>query len=155
MSGEVAIPERLADRPLDKAGRVIGWATAVDADGEVMQGVNVGMRCAESILSRLCGLCGKPLGYWVVFVGDEVCVAKREFMEPPMHEECFRYSMAACPYLANKQFTPRRARPGVLQVADRRRPGRMALYLTRGFRPKFDSDVPMAKADAPKSIEWF
>lgn len=151
----VPIPAELAHRPLDRHGLVIAWTTAIDEAGEPMQGVNVGARCAEAILDRLCGQCGNPLGYWIVFIGDDVCVRKRDFLEPPTHEVCARYARAACPYLAAERYTGRRDRAGVVQLAPRERPIRMAMYFTRGYRPKLDSDAPMSHADAPKRVEWF
>ncbi len=72
-----------------------------------------------------------------------------------MHVNCARYAISVCPYLASAEYTGRRTRPGVLTVASRERPARMALYITRGFAPQPDSNVPMAVAEAPKFLEWF
>lgn len=149
------VPAELAHRPLDDTGRVVGWATALGDDGRAMQGVNVALRCAEAIEGRLCGQCGTPLGYWIAFLGDEECVSGRRFLEPPMHEACARYAISACPYLGAERYVAKLQRPGVTQLADRTRPERMALYVTRSFEPLYGDHAPMAKAGPPKTVEWF
>lgn len=150
----VPIPTPLAARPRDDRGRPIPWVSG-EVDGVPRLGTNNAALCARAILERRCGQCGTPLGYWICFMGDEVSVERREFMEPPMHEGCARYAMAVCPYLANEHYEAKHQLPGVVTVADRARPERMALYVTRGYRPKYGDHPPMAKADAPKRLEWF
>lgn len=139
--------------PRDRHGHIVTWSSGW-LDGEPMLGTNDAAKVARCILERLCGACGDPLDYWIAFLGDEVVVKSREFLEPPMHVDCARYSIAVCPYLASPDFAPKRTRPGVMQVADRTRSPRMALYITRGFRIALGV-LPMSKADAPHSLEWF
>lgn len=153
---EPAVPRELRDRPRDRHGRIIGWTVAIGDDGEPMHGTNVALRCAEAIERRRCGLCGNPLAGRVAFVGNGECVLNRSFLEPPMHEACARYSLAVCPYLlAAEGFTASRERPGVAVLADRSRPARMALYVTRDFRPLYGDHPPMSLAGAPIRLEWF
>lgn len=42
-------------------------------------------RCA---LSRVCGMCGEPLGRPVAFVGTELEAARNAFHAPPLHVSC-------------------------------------------------------------------
>jgi hypothetical protein len=42
-------------------------------------------RCA---LSRICGVCGEPLGRPIAFVGSQEEVDRNAFHAPPMHTAC-------------------------------------------------------------------
>lgn len=113
---------------------------------------------------RLCAMCGLALGYWIAFVGDDRNVTGRIFIDPAMHPECARYSMAVCPFLVN----PNARRSGRDLPADgsryltphlRDRPEKMALYLTRSFevvRGPIGSPHRLLIHVAPaRSVEWF
>lgn len=57
------------------------------------------VKMRECIRDRLCGVCGKQLGYWLALIGGNNSVAHRVFADPPMHEECAVWSVRHCPHL--------------------------------------------------------
>ncbi len=48
----------------------------------------VGRRVTQCALSRICGVCGRPLGRPVVFVGTPTEVGRNAFHLPPLHSKC-------------------------------------------------------------------
>lgn len=54
------------------------------------------MRCVRQ---RLCGICGKDLGYWAAFVGGPGSAASRLYSDPPFHPGCARYALTVCPHI--------------------------------------------------------
>lgn len=114
------------------------------------------IRCAKF---RLCGICGQPVGYWIAFIGGPLTVANRVCTDPGMHEECARYAIAVCPFMARPNA--RRAahhhplsEAGPGHVAER--PERTALYITRQYTPFTpDSRNILLRLAPAKRIEWF
>lgn len=98
------------------------------------------LRCARL---RLCGICENEMGYWVAFLGGPKAAENRAYFDPPMHEECARYSVVACPYIARTEMK-RRKNPLMPSVApdgmELRRPEYYALYLTRSWRLEMRRD---------------
>jgi hypothetical protein len=43
--------------------------------------------------SRLCGLCGNNLDYWIFFIGREGQADNRYFKGPAHHQECAKYAV--------------------------------------------------------------
>ena len=67
-------------------------------------------RARECLGGRLCAMCGKPMGWWIAFIGDPVSVDEPggAFIEPPVHEECAELALGGlCPYLSRERV-PRR-----------------------------------------------
>jgi hypothetical protein len=48
----------------------------------------VGKRVTQCALSRICGVCGEPLGRPVAFVGTAREVGRNAFHQPPLHAHC-------------------------------------------------------------------
>lgn len=96
----IVIPARLAHRPT-QGGRVIPWIQVVLADGTAdFRSVHETKRL-EALRRRLCGVCGEPHAYYLVFlVEGEKEVRRRHFGEPPLHPECAEYTVRACPMVA-------------------------------------------------------
>lgn len=116
-------------------------------------------RCARE---GLCGVCGKKLGYWMVFIGGPRSAENRVFSDPPMHEECAKYALEVCPFLTmpTMQYKQRGYEDKSKYTCDphaiAEKPGRMAVYVTRGFRVEAGRgrDWWIFRAKPAKRIEW-
>jgi hypothetical protein len=51
-------------------------------------GQPVGKRVTQCALSRICGVCGEPLGRPIAFLGTPLEVGRNAFHFPPMHVAC-------------------------------------------------------------------
>lgn len=118
-------------------------------------------RVAECAVHHLCGICGKPLDYWIYFVGGEIsCLQTRVFPEPPMHKECVEYAVQVCPFLVNPHY--RRIEERSDRPADAHKsPGgvesdgaRWAIYKTREYKAALVKGTVMFLAAPARSIEW-
>ena len=104
------MPKRLRTRPRDRRGYPIPFIVMIDKEGRPHFTINTGIRVAECFTKKLCGLCGKrhdPGGVW--FVGGSRCFTdpNGRFLDPPMHEDCARYALRVCPYLAAPSYPKR------------------------------------------------
>jgi len=72
----------------------------------------------QIIRYRLCGVCGKHMGYWIVFLGDEVsAVPGGIYVDPPMHEECALAAIEVCPYIKLERVPRRPLAPQDVMIA--------------------------------------
>lgn len=53
----------------------------------------------RAVKSKLCSVCGKPLGRFKSFVGGPMNVLQKISGEPPLHHDCAIFSVRACPFL--------------------------------------------------------
>lgn len=51
-------------------------------------------RIPQCALSRICGMCGEPLGRPIAFLGTDLEVGRNAFHFPPMHLECAELAQA-------------------------------------------------------------
>jgi hypothetical protein len=146
---DIPLPERMRKLPLSDKGFpvpwFVGWLDENSHEVERGQGTPdfrmIGRdRLRKAWGSRVCWLCGEPLGRFQVLVVGPMCVVNRTTSEPGSHLECARYAVKACPFLAH----PRMRRNEVDQAAERleppgihidHNPGVMALWTTRHIRP--------------------
>lgn len=163
-----AIPPRLADRPTDERGRVIPWM-APTIDGRVRFGMNHDHLRVEALTKELCGQCGAPLAYWKWFIGDDEVKPGMTFIEPAMHEECMRYALEVCPFLAHPNYGGSDApylriewdtRLLFVNPSDRhgpeRRPERMSLVKVRAYKVvRWSDGLWAARIANPVAVEWF
>jgi hypothetical protein len=56
-------------------------------------------RCGRD---RLCGICGRPLSYWMAFVGGPISATNGVYSDPPFHKECALAAFRFCPHIARK-----------------------------------------------------
>lgn len=107
----IEIPARLRDRPLYGDLPVGFYFEWVDEDGalccvsrkpEVKPDFRVicPMRWGQCVLKRLCPLCGKPLDYWAWIIGQVPESDTMTYVDPAMHEDCWRYALQVCPFLS-------------------------------------------------------
>ena len=106
----IPVPMLMVDLPRDRRGYLIPFWQYVpptfEQDGKVDFRIKHPLRVTEALRKRLCGICGKPLLKTVYFLGGPDEVNTNTFTDPGMHIQCARYSLAACPFLANKDYRP-------------------------------------------------
>lgn len=99
------------------------------------------VRCATE---RLCGVCGKPLGYWIAFLGGPKSAETHAYVDPPMHEECARAAVKLCPFIAMpsmvRRKTPLTPDSIVPEGWADNRPEVFVLYITRQFKCRVHDD---------------
>ncbi len=156
----VPLPPTLAARPIDPRRRLpVPYVNVHTRDGvEVTDFAAIN---AEASLhagrSRLCGLCGTALGYWISFVGGPNTMRFRAFSDPPAHPACSLSAVALCPHIAlahARRATPRRLH------ADTRvpvgfhdaKPDQWYLGLTRDYQVGLDRGSVIFRAAPFKSI---
>lgn len=104
------MPKALRARPRDRRGYPVPFIVLTDRMGKVHFTVNDGARVVQCKTKNLCGLCGRrhsSEGVW--FVGGMRCFTDPmgRFLDPPMHEDCARYALSVCPYLAAPRYSKR------------------------------------------------
>lgn len=103
------LPETMQDLPIDPKRKLpipmmnLRPDDPNDFDGEptvadftAIWGPTV-LRCGRE---RLCGICGKPLGYWIAFLGGPNSAASRAYVDPPFHPDCAEAALTLCPHIA-------------------------------------------------------
>jgi hypothetical protein len=96
---KLPIPDFLAHLQVDPRRHLPVPVVSLHDTGHDFTAVN-GRRVRELAADRACGICGKPLGYWLTFLGGPSSYASRAYIDPPMHPECAEFSLTACPHLA-------------------------------------------------------
>lgn len=157
MPTEFVIPERLRHLPLDRRGLPISFVTWVDSEGTPDFTITDQAKRDHVLTNQLCGICGKPHEYWKWFVGGPKCEEEKLFIDPPMHEECARFSATACPFLNNpkvgfsKKPVPKHG--AELGFASEHRPERMYLMSTRNYKCVWYKGAMLAKAGTWATVE--
>lgn len=160
----VVIPKRLQKRPTDSRGYVIPYTVFIDADGAPHFRVPDSRKLITCLKLKLCGICGNELEGWNTAIGSPSEIEQHLFTDPAMHEECARYALAACPFLANKNYKSRPVDPipGMVMIknpASSFRSEKIALV----FFKKYEQCVVTGKGDPVPGmrvakyhrIEWF
>jgi len=107
---QVEVPKLLRTRPRDHRGYVIPFVVLVDATGRAHFTINDVRAQKETINKRLCGICGKRLvsrSYWFVGGPGSALHPRGAYIDGPLHEECARYALKVCPYLAAGRYSKR------------------------------------------------
>lgn len=112
--------------------------------------------------SRACGLCGVVMKEDIWFIGGPKCMKFRMFYDPPMHEECARYALVVCPYLAMPKYlgakthlVPEQYRVPIVS-SDKEKPDRFGLVTTKGYKPvMFQGDTLILADEWTRPIEWW
>jgi hypothetical protein len=103
------LPKNLRTLERDRRGYPIPYIVYRDAAGGPHFPINDATKVEEVLRKRLCALCGKRLvdGAW--FIGGARCFTDPAgaFLDPPAHEECARYAIKVCPYLAARSYAKR------------------------------------------------
>ncbi len=142
----VDIPTAIAARPKDRDGHLIPfYAVVVDLILPIrLDGQKVTQACRQ----RLCGVCGTPLSYWIVFLGGAGNRTSRRFPHPPMHKECAEHLLAHDPFWSIPEVERTRAWEKEAETLGLCGSLDFVLYITRGF--EFNHRTRMFQAHAPK-----
>ena len=88
-------PRAYADLPSDPdLGRPVPFACGTGDRGTSARELD-GRRVTQCALSRVCGVCGSPLGRPIAFLGSEDEVGRNAFHFPASHLECVESLAAA------------------------------------------------------------
>jgi hypothetical protein len=131
------LPQRLTELPVcPRRGLPVPYTNLITGQGDVDFATLDSAKVHQVALNRLCGVCGRPLDYWIVFVGGPRCVDSRAYLDPPMHEDCARATLRLCPYLARETMRRRKTPtsdattpPGFVED----KPASYLLYVTRSY----------------------
>ena len=155
-----AIPDFLSHLRVYK-GLPVPFFTAVGPDGTPDFRAHSPERHSRAIRTGLCGICGKKLAYWkFVVVGPNELRMAVTYM-PALHEECARYALEVCPFLAMQEREMGDVRPGQVRVTDvvLTKPERIALVRTNGYRVVYPARPKMGfeyvRFSPPKRVDWF
>ena len=142
---KVPIPPMMNSRPRDRRGLPIPYFQYIPPNFENDRVVDFRVtdpeRRIECLTKKLCGLCGEPLLRTFAFIGGPLSRESRVFSDPPSHENCAKYAMKVCPFLAIPSYkvgeTIKATRDGYEVITDAmgvaERPPQMFLYITDGF----------------------
>lgn len=88
---------------------------------------------------HLCGICHKPLTYWIAFVGGPLSLQNRVYSDPPFHKECAVAAMTYCPHIRvrNHRRTPDEKQPDDFWAAPEavfEKPDSWIIALARGYK---------------------
>lgn len=154
------IPKQLAKRPVDSRGYVIPYTVMVLNGVPLFRTPNIS-RVRECITDRLCGICGEPLHGWLTCIGAPSEIEQKVFSDPAMHEACSRYSLEACPFLANKNYNRRPVElPAGATLIDNPaksfRPDKIGLAFFKKYEEcRLAELVPGIKVAKFQRVEWF
>jgi hypothetical protein len=157
----VPMPARIARLPRNKAGYPTPWFVAEQPDGTFDFRVADPAKHVEAVRSRLCWVCGQPLGVYVAFPVGPMCAINLISGEPPSHRDCVEYSVRVCPFLVVPGMR-RRDRKDLVWVPaagemDERNPGVVLVWVTRWYRPfrsPDGNDGLLYELGAPSSVQW-
>ena len=146
---DIPIPFNLSTNDRDRRGLPIPFIVYRDTNGVPHFTVD-NVSALNLVLSeRLCGLCGKPLKMGQMWlIGGPISAFHEDglYIEPPAHEECARYAVQVCPFIAASNYSRRieakTLKPGTLdeeeQIHDNQnappRPLFFALTRTSGVK---------------------
>lgn len=162
------LPAAMAGLPRDARGYVVFWTAFVDSGtGEPDFRVLEYPRVLEALKKRLCGMCGGRIaGNTLCLLGTEDDLNGRwgaswvRGTDPPMHEECARYALEACPFLSGKAVRRSgRPMPGDSSRAPghthrRDRPPRRGLFFVRSYEARWRDEIGGFRYARPYRVEW-
>lgn len=158
---DIEIPDKMKALPLDHRGYPIPKFAHIDSEGKPHFDI-----CADDIHVRLvipgmCFICGQPLGRHRFFIGGPISAKSHYFNDGPSHRECAIFSLKACPFLANRNFThmtenTKKHIPKKINTAvSTERPPATALIECRYYRVTSVSGNIVIEAGEYEGIEWF
>ena len=153
-----ALPERMANLPRTDNGYPVPFFAAV-VDGKPDLRILDTVKQWLCVKQRRCGICGELLGWWCAFINGPEGAKNRVCHDPAMHEECARYALLVCPYLARP--TAKRTADGIAGTIApagmvTERPSRMALIITHSYSAHVDrAGCLIIRHGYPKRTEWW
>lgn len=115
----VPIPTDLQENDLDRRGLPIPFVVYRDTRGAPHFSINDVGAVDEVLAKHLCGLCGKPLNpgqIWFIGGPGSSFLEDGMYIDPFMHEDCGRYAIQVCPFIAARNY--RRVEGRTLKAED-------------------------------------
>ena len=105
----IDIPARMKHLELDRRGLPIPFIVFRDSDNMPHFTINDTRKTMRCRTADLCAICGRPLfrARWFVGGPGSAFHSHGAYIDPPLHHECMRYAVQACPYLAKENYTKR------------------------------------------------
>ena len=105
----VPIPARMQHLERDARGYPIPFNIWRDTDGVAHFTINDHKKAALCVEENRCPICGQSLDKTMWFVGGPMSAFHPNgcYIDQPMHEECSRYALQVCPYLAAPKYAGR------------------------------------------------
>lgn len=157
----VPVPETLALRPKDARGFPIPFVSA-EVNGKHDFRVIDHEKWKFVVARKVCQMCGQPIVGDIWFIGGPSCMVNHFFFDPGMHEDCARYALQVCPYLALPKFAYAKwIEPGegielrATESVSMDRPERFGLLSAAGHQAVLLGRDLLVQAVVVKSIEWF
>jgi len=158
------VPSRMLDLDVDDRGYPVPYFVAV-IDGKPDHRVADPAKLIACVRDKLCWVCGRRMVFPPVCVIGPMCGVNRVSSEPPVHEECARFSVLGCPFLSRPHAKRREAgMPGGLVLPPgtmiARNPGVMLLWWSQGVS-MFETDRVKHGRDflfdvgKPLAVEWW
>lgn len=105
---DILIPFNLSKNDRDRRGLPIPFIVYRDMNGVPHFTVDDTRAVNLALSKKLCGLCGKPLKVGQMWlIGGPLSSFSEDglFTVPPAHEECARYAVQVCPYIAASNYS--------------------------------------------------
>jgi hypothetical protein len=151
------VPEFLRHLPVDQRRKLpVPFMNVIDDDRWDFTTIT-GPQVDRCIDEGLCSVCGRPLNYWISFVGNEKSGANHRFTDPPMHEECALASLRLCPIMQHGNMArakaprvkPRDGETVILPNSSRVRPGAWVMAITQRYTVKSLAGYPPSFISGP------
>lgn len=165
MKAAITVPPLMRDLPRDPRGLPITFTSIKMPDGRYDFTRADMVKWLECVVGRTCGLCGKTLPKRIWFIGGPLSMTNRIFFDLAMHEDCARYALLVCPYLAVKSYTQAKKRniaegDGILsrelESSNSTKPAVFGLAVTDGYTPiRFQGDALVQAKRWIREIEWW
>lgn len=107
---DVPIPFDLQANDRDRRGMPIPFVVYRDVKGAPHFSVNDTDVVDQVLEKKLCGLCGKPLKpgqIWLIGGPGSSFLEDGMYIDPFMHEDCGRYAVQVCPFIAAPSYLKR------------------------------------------------
>ncbi len=107
---DIPIPFHLSKNDRDRRGLPIPFVVYRDLEGVPHFTVDDVESLNKVLTEKLCGLCGHPLKLgqmWMIGGPISAFHAEGLYIEPPAHEDCARYAVRVCPFIAAPNYARR------------------------------------------------
>jgi hypothetical protein len=118
---DVPIPFNLSKNDRDRRGLPIPFIVYRDMTGTPHFTVDDTDKVNTVLAKKLCGLCGKPLKVgqmWLIGGPVSAFLEEGMFTSPHAHEDCARYAVQVCPFIAatvySKLIEDKTLKPGAI-----------------------------------------
>lgn len=153
----VVMPKRMRGLPTDPRGYAIPKFVEM-VNGKYDFRVMDPHHLIACVNKGLCWVCGQPLGRYMTFVVGPMCIVNRTSAEPPSHQECGRYSVQVCPFLAIPEMRriEHNMPAGHTQagIGIKRNPGVICLWTVRSYRTMRHNGI-LFEMGEPTNVEWW